>query len=51
MATLDEIIESVLWLVRIWTGSPKVTAYERNLPLMILAFSVLSGLGFIIYLI
>lgn len=41
----------VLWLVRIWTGSPKVTAYERILPLMILAFSVLSGLGFIIYLI
>lgn len=40
----------IMWLVRIWTDSPKVSGYEKTLPVLVLIFSVLAGFGFIVYL-
>ena len=41
----------VLWLYRMWTGSNKMKSYEILLPFLILTFAVLTGLGFVAYLI
>lgn len=39
-----------LWIVRMWTDSPKMSGYEKVLPVLILTFCLFAGFGFIVYL-